>query len=354
VSPHATGASGNELAPLIDDELRLRPIMQALMLRRTELINELTSQVDGLDLEQPFSSLSIDSVDRIARAPLFAAFLGSDMPFAERRAMLSNWLLAERLRVSLAPRHYACWTALGDVFLATDPRDDEFAASAGGLLVDARSPLAQELPFLPKAQRGGAAVAAEPLAACVALQDALELVYAIDAATYAFVTSALTAIVIYDTPVNPKSFSSSSSRSFAGAAMISNVLGGHVDRYRLADAIVHEAVHAYLYAVEAHAPLVYPARRVEPSITSPWTGALLPLHAFTHACFVWLALLRFWSEATCKGDLLQSRAEHFRIRALRGFVQQRLDAPLSAVCPAVPAAAADALLQVNAAARRLV
>lgn len=354
MSPHATDAGGNELAPLIDDELPLWSIMRALRRQRTELIHRLTSQVHDLDLEQPFASLSMDSVDRIARAPLFVAFLGSDVPFAERRSMLSNWLLAERLRVSFAPRYHACWTALGDVLLAADARDDNFAASAGGVPVDARSPLAQELPFLPEAQREGAALAAEPRAACMALQDALELVHAIDAATCAFVTSALTAVVIYDTPLNPGSFSSSSSRSFAGAAMISNVLGDHVDRYRLADAVVHEAVHAYLYAVEAHAPLVHPARRVEPWTTSPWTGVQLPLHAFTHACFVWLTLLRFWSKAARRGDLLGSRVEHFRSRALRGFVGQRLEEPLAAACAAVPETAANALLQVSAAARNLV
>jgi hypothetical protein len=343
---------GDELLPLIGLQAQPGRTLQALRRRRAELIDLFFDYVAQFDLEDVMSALSLDGVDRIARAALFASLHASDLTSEERKAMLRGWIVAERLRVTVTARPQPYWTALGDVFLSGDPAGDFIAPSAAGVVIDARGPLAQSLPFLPEALRAGTILVTQLQNAAVALQGALDLVHAIDPATFGFVTAALTSIVIYENPQRTTSFSSSSSRSFPGAAMISNVLGNHVDRYRLADALVHEAVHSYLYAVEAHAPLVYPDCRFEPRITSPWTSAELPLHAFTHACFVWLSLSRFWSTAAARHGLNEASVEHYRARALSGFSEQRLEEAISRLETAIPEAAFSALGQVREAARR--
>jgi hypothetical protein len=351
MSEPGTASTYSELALLVERHVPSVDVIQVLRRRRGDLINQLLAYVVELDLQHAMSSLSLDGADRIARAPLFAAFHVGNMTADERRPMLRDWLDAERLRVTMAARPVPRWTALGDVFLATNRDYDYFAPSAGGIVIDGQSPLAQTLPFLPEALRSGAIPATRPHDAAVALQAALDLVQAIDSATFGFITAALASIVVYETPQKAGSFSSSSSRSFSGSAMVSNVTGEHVDQYRLADALVHEAVHGYLYAVEPYAPLVWPDRRFEPQVISPWTSNTLPLHAFTHACFVWLALLRFWTIAVEHGVFHESSVAHYRARALSGFVGNQLDDALAGIWTAIPEAARHALGQVRQAAR---
>lgn len=62
---------------------------------------------------------------------------------------------------------------------------------------------------------------------------------------------------------------------------------------RLCEALVHEAIHAFLSFIELSAPFMS-VQGGTALVRSPWSGRELPPHAFVHACFVWFGLLHFW------------------------------------------------------------
>jgi len=96
--------------------------------------------------------------------------------------------------------------------------------------------------------------------------------------------------------VNPHvQFSSGSSRAYVGRTVICNAES--VPEPMLAEAIVHEAVHSYLYMLEELVPWM-PARRVSnkigTNVPSVWTGNKISLMSFGQAVFVWYSLYNFW------------------------------------------------------------
>jgi hypothetical protein len=55
-------------------------------------------------------------------------------------------------------------------------------------------------------------------------------------------------------------------------------------------AIIHEAIHNYLYQIEIFTPFSSDTNLFYGIKThSPWTGRELPLASFIHASFVWFA-----------------------------------------------------------------
>ena len=93
-------------------------------------------------------------------------------------------------------------------------------------------------------------------------------------------------------------------------------------KLELVDLIVHESIHSLLYMLERDVRFYL----VDPGIhgfQSPWSGRLLTLHSYTHACFVWYGLAHFWSAAGC-----QEEARLLLRRALSGFAQDDLVKPI--------------------------
>jgi len=96
-----------------------------------------------------------------------------------------------------------------------------------------------------------------------------------------------------------KAFSGGSSHGCIGRVVIGNPHLDFVSDVRLADALVHEAIHALLYMQLYRAPwgTSHGAYAPDVRVVSPWTGAALPVTSFLQACFVWYGLLHFWSLA---------------------------------------------------------
>jgi len=64
----------------------------------------------------------------------------------------------------------------------------------------------------------------------------------------------------------------------------------------LAEALLHETVHAALDCAELGSPLLrLDAAGADATLPSPWSGNPLSPHAFLHACVVWAVLLDYWS-----------------------------------------------------------
>jgi hypothetical protein len=113
----------------------------------------------------------------------------------------------------------------------------------------------------------------------------------------------------------PTSFCSGSFKTLPGFSLITNCLLPSVNERDLADAIVHEAIHAIICRFEAFGErLLNSDIAGHPQVGSPWTGARLGVESFAQACFVWFGLHHFWKNASDDASL------SFDERATKGFV----------------------------------
>jgi hypothetical protein len=116
-------------------------------------------------------------------------------------------------------------------------------------------------------------------------------------------------------------FLSSSSPRLVGKTVLSNA--ECASREALADAVVHESIHAMLSAEQLRMPFVLDhADLSEEAVTSPWTGALIPMDAFVDACFVWFALWNFWNLPAVRIEF-----EHWELKRLRQQSRSGFDGP---------------------------
>jgi hypothetical protein len=129
-------------------------------------------------------------------------------------------------------------------------------------------------------------------------------------------------VVLHQSPCY-SGFLSGSRSSFLGVIGLLNPHSATL--YDLIDAFIHEGVHALLYTVELlESFYVDQQYKLAVTIKSPWSGRLLKLHSFVHACFVWYALAWYWS---LHGDGSEE-ARMKLVRARRGFRECELTAPL--------------------------
>lgn len=115
----------------------------------------------------------------------------------------------------------------------------------------------------------------------------------------------------------PLDFSSGSFQTLPGFSLICNCHLPSVSESELADAIIHEAVHAIIYQFEAFSnPLCKTGSSPGVHVISPWTGTPLPVESFAQACLVWFALAHFWKAPAHGGE---KDALRFYERARKGF-----------------------------------
>lgn len=121
---------------------------------------------------------------------------------------------------------------------------------------------------------------------------------------------------------------SSSSRSYPTVQIITNPQLMSVDD--IIDSVVHEAIHSFLYSIELIHPFIID-RSIENTfkLVSPWSGQLLPLHSYIHACFVWYGLYFYWMQ---HDGASQIEATKKRRRAQQGFLKEDLAKNLGSVC----------------------
>lgn len=115
------------------------------------------------------------------------------------------------------------------------------------------------------------------------------------------------------------SFAAYSTQQYPGRAVISNPQ--LVDAAQIAEAIVHEAMHALLYMLVQTYPwgVEDPLYDDRPKVASPWTGKMLPISTYLHACFVWYGILHFWSRALATEAFPARRIRGRLSRAALGF-----------------------------------
>jgi len=215
---------------------------------------------------------------------------------------------------------------------------------AGGLVLDLHSPAAMRI----DSARAGISTqlrpyadAAEEHAAIGRTGAAMAAVDAVDPAIAAFVRR-FTRVANLVTDEAGQRFSSGSMNQFTGRSIFWNAHLPSVTVAMLAEALVHEAIHAWLYMHEAvdawfdgDVSVAAPEQRFE----SPWTGAKLKLEPFVQAPFVWFGLAGLWAAADRSAVFdratVQRHAATARNGFLRGPLVPRLDGAGSGIAPGV-------------------
>jgi uncharacterized protein len=336
LSEHAdvlTWLSGQELSALAHDRWR------------SYAAGRLIAAIDRAEGADPDSAarcrahlLALDDQDRarveLAPETTFRTVWRVSAPAREALAFAERALAVERRRlghgVETTP---GAWSALGDVEVTED------GGVRAGPLVDGLPPLDFDSPAACRLDLSGRAYTIErprePLAGADRarvlrrLQAVAQGLAATGGTVAAFVQTFSKVIVLQ--PESGGAFSSGSNWHYVGRSAIGNPHSDRVDQCDLADAIVHESIHGLLYIHETGREWVtrHDLYDPVPALTSPWSGAALPVRPFLQACFVWYGLANFWAQALACGSFPRDRCVALLARASTGFLSKPLSARLA-------------------------
>jgi HEXXH motif-containing protein len=159
------------------------------------------------------------------------------------------------------------------------------------------------------------------------VKSALAYIGKCNAPARCLVTFALKVLALGGVSNFPTATVSNSFYDSAGMAALTNVHLLVWSTEALADSIIHEAVHSLLFHVQLTTPFYHDVEFArEIMVRSPWTGRMLGLSAFVHACFVWFALWSFW-KGRSESSLI---AQRLGVRAQTGFAAKSPLSELSA------------------------
>jgi hypothetical protein len=295
------------------------------------------------NLSTAIQSLSNQSLLRVLEAPETLAHLLAFQRGHHLAALDFLWAAVEaESGVTPGGPKPSCWTALGDHYVS-DLSDAYTAPTHGGVwIIDCRSPFgrdglglinAEGLPQLraaPSEDDDRAIV--EKL--CLAL-NALELT---SPAAHALVAGSVRTILPRSATSAAPGFTSVSSRPRTGRAVLVDAHLPGVSTARIAGALVHEAIHSYLYRLELADTIVH-HREADETIYSPWTGSSLRLRTYVHACFIHFALTCVWRQREARRMFDREEVERLQLFEQAGFANRdwltRLRPHVATLNPAV-------------------
>lgn len=226
------------------------------------------------------------------------------------------------------------WSALGDAYFPKGARSRPskitllhrphrvfFAPSLHNTVpADFHSPYAKA-PFEPGLGRPAKFTEPELLSVTRRLESALEALGLICPASLSLIALFTKQIVLRKNSARPDSFRAFSRSDYMGRVTILNPQLERWDKLTLADQLLHEAMHSFLFAIEFKEGQF--VRDMEAAwavkIPSPWTGSELDLHAYIHASFVWFGLFRFWTLAKGLEAFPQGQVDALASAAAIGF-----------------------------------
>ena len=259
---------------------------------------------------------------RLMLAPqLFFLLQGTATPSATDYAAVCSYVEVEEILAGVRESvDGIAWSALGDVCLAPDV-DTGFrkcyeAPRAGHAVIDPQSQHAAK-EMIEQWGRLRNDSPEESSHSQRRLVESLHYIGQISPTALATIESSIRVISTVSTADNPQLTRAGSMRSAIGRMFITNAYSDVWTFENLADTIVHEAIHSLIYKLELVTPFHtdYSAA-LTARAKSPWSGRLLPLRSFVHACFVWYGLYRFWS-------LNQTTASNpYCLQSRNGFLPQ--------------------------------
>lgn len=229
-------------------------------------------------------------------------------------------------------------TALGDAVLrpGCDQADSSHRFVTRATVVDFSSPwCSQALPDAPEAlwlypAHAWATLGTRICAALIAVGEAAPVAGDL-------IASFVRTVVVHETRDDSRAFLSGSWRRLIGkVGFVNPALATHE---QLVDAFIHESIHSALYALELFEPLCdYESLSPATRIVSPWTGAVLPVHSYVHACFVWSGLRCFWAARGRRDCMNHLEVDRLAARAAVGFTRGPLAGPVRSLVPEATAA----------------
>jgi hypothetical protein len=129
-------------------------------------------------------------------------------------------------------------------------------------------------------------------------------------------------VVCVRTALDDPRFTADSDATSLGVIHLGNA---HLPRKlpcEVASELVHEAVHQALLRWELRHPLIADRHVAAAQVRSPWTGAVLDVHAFLQACFGWYGLAHLWRLPAAPAELAVLR---LRRAAEAGFAHRPLE-----------------------------
>lgn len=286
------------------------------------------------DLFHLITSLPRSSQQRLLLAPRFYNLLRSKSePEADEIDSFRQFLDLERYLCNQdSDRPRGSWTALADFYLAPEKPVEEHAPACtsnlsfrgemfrapklGSIVLDALRPFAKtEFPDRVGEVTNHTSEEIEFITRRI--EQGLEQITRISPTARTAVEALVQVISLVRVP--PKRGTQSfSNKPVIGRMGLANANSDWWSVNKIADAIVHEAIHALIYKIELTNSLYLDDSIEFESFTavSPWSGRTLPLHSFVHACFVWFGLWSFWGLASPE----EYDAAELRSRAARGFL----------------------------------
>ena len=287
----------------------------------------------GEKLTTAASQVSDEGFIRVLIAPETCShILTQQVPDVRKKGLFFlKSFLAEALREGQSlPEQREIWTALGDFGFASDGSLHEWPQIEEMMPFDFGSPYATKVD-LSGADRDS--VPQRPPFSEAELQRVIALLRRVrlclnqtSPRIARFVSRFNKVLVLQKDAEAPEKFASGSNGHYIGRSFLANPHLPQIGEAHMADAIVHEGIHALLYMQEQKEPwFVDPdIKRSFPKVKSPWTGSVISLASFLQACFVWYGLLHFWSLALAARTFDRTMALTRMRLSLRGFLGQAL------------------------------
>ncbi|MCY4441295.1 MAG: HEXXH motif-containing putative peptide modification protein [Deltaproteobacteria bacterium] len=154
---------------------------------------------------------------------------------------------------------------------------------------------------------------AEFRAGVARLSSALEFIASVSEPACAMVDACLRVVALVRMPKHPEMTMSGSHPELCGLAGLTNLHSSRWTAVRVANALVHEAIHALVAKIELAEGLFSSYREAQDiTAVSPWSGRRLPLRTYVHGCLVWFGLWQFWRRAGAHGAGVAELAEKSR------------------------------------------
>lgn len=271
--------------------------------------------------------LSEDAVDRLLRSPALCEILrlGGDA-----ESLISLLESEAALDSGGAIAHRGGWSALGNVWLGDEPPNPFWPlrlreGHLTGPELACGIPIDLSLP--PAVGRPSAGLKNPRIPDCGETQQAVELLNAavdildetspINHTIFVGLTSNV--VLRIDSARAAESWGASSGVAIGRTVIVNPAVaaGPHV----LAESLLHEATHTAVDCAELESPLILdPVALADATVSSPWTGNPLSLHAFLHACAVWAVLLEYWANYRMAGRTTEYGRERCAF-IRRGFAE---------------------------------
>jgi len=224
------------------------------------------------------------------------------------------------------------WSANGNCYL--DVNAPDAWGAAGAVVPNTNFALDCFSPFnFGSDQTGDVGIFGEADAASLAefISTACSIVRDSSPLAWQFVESVIDAIAVRKVINSPNAFSSGSFGRRARVMLLSFGAVKSADLAQVANALVHEAIHSLLFMFEeTNGEFVDRSICRDPLVVrSPWTGRMLRLDAYVHACVVWYGLYWLWQEFQANLLISETRQSEMANFARAGFSQYPVSTGLS-------------------------